>query len=114
MFLAAGLLAPPAAAFGVTFALGHSLRHLVRLADLRGGAPPLPPGSALRGALVAGWPLALAALAATAAVATGAARWQTAVLGGLLALTVPHAAVVAAADRAVSRQAAPCPAGRRG
>ena len=105
--MAAGLLTPPAAAFGVTFALGHSVRHVVRLAGLRGRvAPSVPTGRGareiFRSSMVALWPVAVAAAAASLAVVTGAARWQTAVLGGMLALTVPHAAVVAALDRADS------------
>ena len=93
---AAAALAPPLVVFAAWFAGWHSPRHLVRLAALE----PVGNGSArLRR-------LAVGAAAPTAVAAAGLAGLAV-VLGGLpgavlvvlLALTVPHAAVVARLDR---------------
>ena len=86
---------PPLLAFAVWFGLWHSPRHLVRLLALQ-------PGGSGR---VRGRRLAVGAAAPTA-VAAGGLVGLTLVVGGLpgavllvlLALTVPHAAVVARLD----------------
>lgn len=102
--VAVSAVAPPAAALGVTFAAVHSSRHMARLRDLgllrratpgSRPAPPRPRGVALVG-LVA--PLAATVVAASTLWIAGL-PWLRVVLGGMLALTVPHSVVVAALDR---------------
>lgn len=90
------LAGPPLLAFAMWFALWHSPRHLVRLLALQ-------PGGSGR---VRGRRLAVGAAAPTAVAVLGLVG-LTLVVGGLpgavllvlLALTVPHAAVVARLDR---------------
>lgn len=97
--------APPAAALGVTFAAVHSARHMARLRDLgvlrrtasaSGRAPtPRSTGAALVALLA---PLA-ATVGAVGTLWIAGMPWLRVVLGGMLALTVPHSVVVAALDR---------------
>ncbi|MGY1709242.1 beta-carotene 15,15'-dioxygenase, Brp/Blh family [Geodermatophilus sp. SYSU D00758] len=104
-------VAPPLAAFGVWFGLWHAVRHTGRLLDLARAAG----GDRT-------WRAATARLARASAVPTAAALAAVAalwplrdavglevVVGVLLALTFPHAAVVWALDR---RAARPGPARR--
>lgn len=90
----------PYAAFGVWFGGWHSLRHLARLAAL---APAATSGERVR-VLVrsAALPTAGGLVLLAALVGTGAP--VAAALLGLLALTVPHAVVVARLDRATLRR----------
>ncbi|MDQ2852279.1 MAG: Brp/Blh family beta-carotene 15,15'-dioxygenase [Actinomycetota bacterium] len=102
-------VAPPVAAFGVWFGLWHAVRHTGRLLDLARQPSASVPSSrdwwnAARRLLVAGSLPSLAALSAVAAM------WLLrdlaglhAEIGVLLALTFPHAAVVAALDRNEAR-----------
>lgn len=102
-------VAPPLAAFGIWFGLWHAVRHTGRLLDLaRQSSASVPSSrdwwSAARRLIVAGSLPSLAALSAVAAM------WLLrdlaglhAEIGVLLALTFPHAAVVAALDRNEAR-----------
>lgn len=88
----AALVAPPLLVFAAWFGAWHAPRHLVRLLDLQ------PDGDlrrrSVRLARGAAAPTA-AALAGLGALAAGGRGLPAAVLVVLLALTVPHAAVVA-------------------
>ena len=94
---AASALGPPLIVFAAWFAGWHAPRHLVRLAALEpSGDGPERVRRLARGAAI---PTAVAA-AGLAGVALLLGGLPGAVLVVLLALTVPHAAVVARLDRA--------------
>lgn len=101
-------VAPPLAAFGIYFGLWHSLRHTGRLLDLARGhnrARQVDDGWRAAGRTVA---RAAAAPSVVALLAVLYLWWASdlaglqAEVGVLLALTLPHAAVVWALDRRVS------------
>jgi Brp/Blh family beta-carotene 15,15'-monooxygenase len=100
----ASLVVPPGALFAIVFAVGHSLRHGVRLADLRLGTCPGHRASSrsrrLRPwrlqsleALSWGAPLGLVLVAGLVAVAVGGLSVVEVSVAGILALSVPHAVV---------------------
>jgi len=94
---------PPLAAFGVYFGLWHALRHTTRLVTLPGPAGPLPVRAGwARYARHAALPTAVALGALVGLWATRTPSLLTAELAVLLALTFPHARVVAALDGARS------------
>ncbi len=112
LVVAAALLAPALLVFAAWFGAWHAPRHLVRLLDLQ---PDGSAGERLRR-------LGVGALAPTTAALAGlGALWATgrglpaAVLVVLLALTVPHAAVVARLRRgpALPSDGSACQTGRR-
>jgi Brp/Blh family beta-carotene 15,15'-monooxygenase len=110
LLVALFLVVPPLPAFGVYFGAWHGLRHLMRLvaadpantSDLRAGCLARP----VRRLAVHAAPPTLAVLAALGALVL-APGWFPHVVDGLvsaglsvvLALTVPHMAVVAVLDR---------------
>lgn len=110
LVVVAAVVAPPLLVFAAWFAGWHAPRHLVRLAALQ------PVGDGRQRALA----LARGAALPTAAAVVGLVGLAL-VLGGLpgavlvtlLALTVPHAAVVARLDRLSRVRPAPAPRGRR-
>jgi Brp/Blh family beta-carotene 15,15'-monooxygenase len=89
-----GMVAPPGVAFGVSFAAVHSAHHLGRLADLRSHRPQQPSGigAPVTGSLL---PLVVSAAGGVTCWAVTGAPVARIVLGAILALTVPHAIVVA-------------------
>lgn len=92
----AGLLAPPLLVFAVWFGAWHAPRHLVRLLDLE------PDGATWRRVTRLGRAAVLptgAALVALGALVVVGGSVLASVLVVLLALTVPHAAVVAQLGR---------------
>jgi Brp/Blh family beta-carotene 15,15'-monooxygenase len=95
----------PLAAFGVYFALWHAPRHLARLTDLRDAAPQIPGRSGLADLFRWGAPTAVAAYAllAVAAWAVPVRLWPAVGLVGLLAVSLPHAAVVDRLPRTAAR-----------
>jgi beta-carotene 15,15'-dioxygenase len=110
LVVALALTAPPLVAFAAWFAGWHALRHLARVSVDR----PLAP--VLRASVLP----SLAAVVAALAIAVSLAGVGAAVLLVLLALTVPHAVVVATvlppAGRTLSgpgRRARPAGSGRR-
>jgi Brp/Blh family beta-carotene 15,15'-monooxygenase len=93
------VVAPPLACFGVWFGGWHAVRHTGRLLDLAGARPGRVRPAAARLARAGALPT-LAALAAVAAMWQLRGRWGLeSEVSVLLALTVPHAVVVAALDR---------------
>jgi Brp/Blh family beta-carotene 15,15'-monooxygenase len=93
--VAAGLLAPAGAAFGVTFAAVHAAHHLARLGDaLRDRRPVSSPTTRLADRASFIGPLLVVAIVGVLLVEGSGLPWLRLVLGGMLALTVPHAAVV--------------------
>lgn len=115
----ASVVASPGAVFAVAFVAGHSLRHGVRLAQLRAGehsgdlvrtVPSRIPGAHGGPAGAISWAVPLAATLVAGAVAlavVGVGLVQVAV-AGVLALSVPHALVA----RSMAGQG-PAPAGAR-
>lgn len=105
---ALGALAPPLVAFGAWFGAWHGLRHLARLLAEEPGSARLLQAGHERAAIAhlvrqARWPsvAALATVVVLLVVTTRAADPTTALaasLVALLALTVPHMAVVARLD----------------
>ena len=112
LVVGAALVAPALLVFAAWFGAWHAPRHLVRLLDLQpdGGAGE----RARRLALGALAPTA-AALAGLGALAATGHGLPAAVLVVLLALTVPHAAVVARLRRgpALTPDSSACQTGRR-
>jgi Brp/Blh family beta-carotene 15,15'-monooxygenase len=93
--VAVGLLAPAGAAFGVTFAAVHSAHHLARLRDALRDQRPVTSYEARRAEWVSAvGPLLAVAVAGGLLFEFSALPWLRLVLGGMLALTVPHAFVV--------------------
>lgn len=97
------VMAPPLAAFGVYFGAWHAVRHTGRLLDLARWHHPTSDGWGRPGVVLA----RAAALPTTAAVLAVTSGWLlrdevslATEVGVLLALTLPHAAVVWAYDRA--------------
>ena len=92
----AGLLAPPLLVFAVWFGAWHAPRHLVRLLELEGSGDTRERMLRLARAAVLPTGAALAGLVVLVAISGSV---PAAVLVVLLALTVPHAAVVARMGR---------------
>ena len=107
LLAALGALAPPVLAFGVYFGLWHSPRHTARLAGLPADheavTPPRPTPTLDRPVAVLAGLGSVGVAGAGVAVLTALGTPPPAVLAylvlGLLALTVPHTAVVAWLDR---------------
>jgi Brp/Blh family beta-carotene 15,15'-monooxygenase len=92
-------VAPPLACFGVWFGGWHAVRHTGRLLDLAGAGPGRLRPAAARLARAGVLPTVVALLG-VAALWQLRGRWGLeAEVSVLLALTVPHAVVVAALDR---------------
>lgn len=98
------LVAPPVLTFAVFFGAWHSLRHLARLLRPGSVTAPRPDGPVTAGRLdrrVLSW--SAAGSIAAVAVVTAVLVWSglttvqllAVLVAGLLALTVPHAVVVA-------------------
>lgn len=115
LLAALGLLAPPVLAFGVFFGAWHSLRHTARLLALPSDGRP-PAGSVARNRPAAGEPpvldrrvtawagggsvlVATGGITALVLLGTAPAGLVAASVTALLALTVPHTAVVWWLDR---------------
>jgi beta-carotene 15,15'-dioxygenase len=113
---AVGLLVPPLLAFAMWFGGWHALRHCARMLTIEPGCATLVATGAARAAALrlvrlaalpslAAW-TALAALGWFLAATPNPTAVMAEALRLLLALTVPHAIVVAGADRTVRSAAA--------
>jgi len=112
-----GLSAPPVLAFGIFFGAWHSLRHTARLLALPAAPLPAASGSVSSGPVAAGYTgptldrrtfacagggsvlVAAAAITVLWGTGTAAPGLVAAAVSALLALTVPHTAVVLWLDR---------------